>query len=742
MLTPQLAHGRATLPSIQTEVVEGSSTIARSLYLTIQGGNPAGSNIPSTPVAVNIEAGEGVRVTIPSSFRLAGEGWTHFVISGGSSATLADMKQLAKVPVFGPTGELRSFPLVVYLVTDDDLSLGVTVTTPSLLPESPAPGQRRGVTSASGIFEYTPGSAAAVGVDVLSAAEGRWLRVNTFNTNVADTAAAGGCAQDVRYLSEESVPGAAYSGDGSNGPAMVFWLNNRGDDAIPAGQRVMLAVTLNNVPRSELFAGMLRLVFRGYANSSAGTLRTTIDGEAFVGLDQEILFENQNGDVVFQDDLQSGEAYVLEVYPNFRPEYLGGEVLEGSTVKVIPFIAPQAGSFNPNGEDLGDALSSTQPGACVPIKGASVKVLKRSGQVNSRNFKAIAPTIVPGLPSNTTGRQIRINQNGSVFLGLGTILESEKVRAIVDLQAGISLPCAFSAPITITGGGILATLTYPSDGSKATIRSDYPDNLLAGNANAELNPRFVTVYVELTVEETTIVRKFEDFLLADGASQQISIASWTDGTIVTLDPEAENFGFFQPVSAAATSQLVGSFPAGVVRVAYAFQYDGSTVSRISHSPLEGCIPTRGMTLVELENAVRAWGEPQADLAALRAIPLSKCFPRQVRAVEDVGGQFLLYRFSYRVASDDDSATAKSVRPSAVPEGSPGEWAVVPAQDAVRLTGVSSVPSTAAGEHALFIGEDGVLRQRYPSNGATVPVGGSGGSGGGSGGNIIVNRSFA
>jgi hypothetical protein len=186
---------------------------------------------------------------------------------------------------------------------------------------------------------------------------------------------------------------------------------------------------------------------------------------------------------------------------------------------------------------------------------------------------------------------------------------------VVDLLPGVSAASPLSAPVAVTSGqGLQVTLTYPSDGTHATIRADYPDPLLASNAKAELNALFVTVYVQLGA----VLKRFASLLLIDGPTQTFEISDWNAGTVIGSIPGATNskFCLFEAVSATASTIITGNFPAGNAQVAYAFQYDGSSVSAISHARTDGCLHTSTLDQADLEASVQYWGIPVATFASL------------------------------------------------------------------------------------------------------------------------------
>lgn len=649
-LISQYAHGRAQLPFTSANLTVstgGTVTTPRTLYFCLQGENPVGYNLPSTIVGpLTIHAGEQLTLTLTEDLYTAGERWTAFNLSASESNTPSSFVQLARVPCFDSSDNRLVLPASLVLSTDEAFKLSVTVADSSALPTAGlVPGMRRGVFSLGFVYEYDPRSNLPTdGVETLAATLGRWGRVGAFTNAVTDTAQAAGCAQDIQYINELVVRAPRYAVDNSNGTAMGFWLANTGTQAIPSGQRVMIAVLLNEIPRSATFEGLLWAHFRGYANLSTGLVRTTnADGSTMRGLDTPIQFENKKTDLLFEDDLQPGEAYWLDLYPRFLPEYLNNGVVNQTRLKILCSIAPQAGAFAEGGGALGDRIyAEYDRGLCVPIVGAGVQVLKRSGLVNSRAFLAVGPTNVSPLLPNTAGQQIRINGNGAVYLGSGSVLDTEATRAVVDLLAGVSNACPLSAPVFVEGvsndQALSVTLAYPSNGTTATVRADYPDPLLAGSTKAKLNALYVTLYVSIG----SVIKQFTNHLVVDGATQTIVLDDWNAGTVITAIPGAPNarFCLFEALSASAAAVSGGAnFPDGNATVAFAFQYDGTTVSAISHARADGCLHTAVMDLADVEEAIQYWGPAVATFAAL---PATGALIGQLRQTLDTGA---LYRWT-------------------------------------------------------------------------------------------------
>ena len=675
----QFANGRPQLPSPSISVTAGgTTTVSRSLYFALQGQNAAGCNLLSQIVGpVTIGVGQQLAVTLPSTIHANGEHFSHYVLSASVSNAPSSFVQIASIPAYGLGGAHIALPFGLTLSTDQHFTLSQIVASPAALPTSALiSGMRRGVASLSFVFEYdslsttTPNSATALSA---APAPGRWLRVGGFSTIVTAVTDPGGCGQDVRVISPSSLSIRPYACNGQNGPGHRFWMVNDSNEATPSGLRVMIGVTLDEEPKSGLFEGLLRCIFRGYVNVVSGITRTTTAlGETMRGLNQEILFENRKTDLILEDDLQPGEAYAIDIYPNLRPEFLGNQIANKSLVKVIVSLALQAGAFVEGGSAQGDRIAPVYDRGIVVPQKVGAKILTRAGMVNSRSFLKSGEALIVGFQPNLS-QPVYLNSNGFAYLKVEPKNDTEAIRARVSLLAGTGDASPWSAPITVTANaGLNIACAYPSNGTTGTIRGNYPDVLLQGNAQGELNCQLLTLYVRSTVGAVVTIKKFVGRLIADGPTQSFQISDWASGVTIATVPAAPTLDFclFNAVSAAAVSSGGGNLPAGTIEAAYAFELDGTQISSISHNTLDGCLHTMTLNQAEIEDAVQYWAQASATREALRAVALSKIIAYQARYVAEINNP---YRYApSSMAADDGYATLK---PTAKLITEPGRWII-------------------------------------------------------------------
>lgn len=668
----QFASGPQTLPfsSANVTIGDGSVTTPQTRYFAIVGENPAGINKLSAIVGpIAIGAGQGVTIAVPTGARPDGAFWQNYIVAASTSADATTFVQVAKIAAIASNGAAIALPVSITLDTDAALSLSAIVSSPADLPVAPVQGMLRAVSGLSGnVFEYDSAlTLPANGQTILEATEGAWIyKPGSFSAYVTNTTDGGGCDRAIELVANTLLRAPRYTPDGAAGPARYFWIVNDDTIAIPSGLRVGLNVTLNDVPQGDTFDGLLGVRFYGYANTTTGALRTTYtDGSDFDGAGLAQNFENRKTDLFLPDDLQPGEAYAIAVYPDFSSAELNNQVADGSVLKASPFLFAQAGEYVPGAGGWGDSIYARDDrGWVVPQLGLSAIALKRSSLVNQREAIGTGPTPLLGFTSDTPDQKVAINGNGAIYLRSGELETGEALRALVSTAAGVSVACNWSDPVS-GAGGLSITCTYPSNGTVAPIRANYPDTAIAGlTGHAKLNAPYVTIYVK----DSETIRAFSGNALLDGATQTFTLEDWSAGTTIEALPTVEaDFCLFEPVSAVATSTgSGGTFPNGV-QVAYAFEYNGAAISKIRHDAI-GCIHVASMTLAEMESATQLWSLV-IDEAAIADIPQAKIYPWQTRRT--IQGKVIYYN-PVSTATADNTTVWK---PSWKADGDPGRWLV-------------------------------------------------------------------
>lgn len=613
----------------------------------------------------------------------------------------------------------------VSLATDSAIALPSAVANAAALPATPVNGMLRSISSQ--VYEFVTGSTLPTSADVLGGTGGQWIaRSGTFNTNLANSTDGGGCDRPLDLIAPTALRAPVYGVNGANGTSRTFWIVNDEAAPIPQGTRIGLSVLLNGNPVTDNFAAALQVRFLGYANLTTGDRRTIeSDGDVMPWVDVDRTLEPGKFDLRLSDPLQPGEAFAFAVYPRFTPAMLNGRVPSG-VLSIAPFLYSEAGTFTPMGLALGDWLYPVGDRALVtPKTGLTVSVGSRSGIVASRSFVDVPASDVSGLLPNTAAQQIVINGNGAAYVrsgapgGSAAIVSGEGLRASVSTVSGTGIACALSAAVTIAASRALqVTIALPSNGSIATIRSGYPDLLLAGKS-AKLNAQSIAIYVQ----SGSIIRRFI-VPFVDGANQIVTLSDWNAGTTIASipTPTDASFSLFTPQSAIATATATGNFPAGSIQVAAAFVYDGNAVTSIAHSG----IATPTQTLAQIEQSTQVWGLP-VDESAIVNIPQVNVVSWQTRRTTT--GRSIHYDPN-STATHNGTSVWRPVWRSA---SDPGRWIGGAQADSVTLKPLAAAPTTNAEQVAIFAdATDGNrIKSRAPGNGAieilgrTVPQTGSG-----------------
>ena len=281
--------------------------------------------------------------------------------------------------------------------------------------------------------------------------------------------------------------------------------------------RVKVIVSVDGTAQDSQFDGLLSVRFKGYANTVTGALRTLDgDGIEFPNLNVERDYQSGKSDLILPDDLATNEAYTLEIYPKFSLIAAQNKVADGSLISIALDLFEEAGVYSELGQALGDWLyPSDDRGYVVPDDGLAAIALKRSGIVASTSFLKVGASPLYGLDIDAAGQKAAINGDGAIYLRDGALQPAEALRAILGTVAGDSKPCAWSLPITTSGTqAVQVTCTYPSNGTTATIRADYPDAIAGVTGKAKFNPPLVTLFLT----DGSEIRRFEGFSVVDGGN--------------------------------------------------------------------------------------------------------------------------------------------------------------------------------------------------------------------------------
>lgn len=629
---------RSDCPAPVITTASGGSLAAGSLWFWAVGMNRVGLNRASTGQQVTWTLNQKVVITLGSTFRTAVEDLQRVVILANTTNNLATAQPVAwwkgvTLAAAATAGffleSSATLPATIELSTPAQIVLGGVVANPAALTAlaTPLPGQQRYVTSLVTTFYYEPASTATVdNTTVISATTGRWLKwilPDSFALgSIADVAGVRGCSRDARSITDSDIlfPAPAYPMDGTDGQAVNYWLCNGLDETgsdINAGSRIAMDVFQSLQPKSQLMSGRLQSAIAGYVRVSDASLDVTA-----LTVNANQTYRVGTPIYTLEKALPSGYGVALKVFPRFRQEEIDGG-LTSALLSVKPYFSTQAGNFFSGYPLFGDLVYSTGDRRRVfPKRGLTARIGSGSGLVQWFAFDNQAAQDLTIPVASVSNQKIALDSNGSIFWrGSAALQPTEAQRAIVSLAVGRSNASAYTAyTAAALNTGIQVTLTYPA----ATVRSDYPD-VIAGAGVAqgvELNPPKVAIYVQRQSDGQ--IREFATFAVVPGTSQIFQLSSFTSGTVISSVPTnvSGNFGFF---ASATTPALVvqsggGTFAADSYRIAWAWLYDGTTLSSISHSTADGCIAEFNQPLGELAAAIAlvnlqiaAWNNGSDDI---------------------------------------------------------------------------------------------------------------------------------
>lgn len=688
MLVAQFASGRQQLPLSSSHLIVetgGFTTQSHTLWLSLQGENQAGLNLLAPAIGpITIPSGSRLRVQLPSGFNKSAEKFYRYILSACPTATPIEFAQLAAIDLYTYSGGVlaaKSFPASIVLDRDEHFALKASCANIGQLPANPVNGMCRRVTDLTSIYEFNEQLIWKNNTDIISTnPNGTWVRTGLFSTYIDSTTDSDGCDRSLEELGE-NVKRPTYQGDNTDSIPTTFWMMNRGTDEIPQGERIGFTIEAGGEDITEIASTVAMLHFQldGYATNVAELDTTGVNNiGSMPGAGFSRVFQNKKTNFRLPKPLPVGQAVAITIWINTSTARTGGMLSQGAKIKVTPKIYAQSGSYEGSGLFFGDLIAPSENladgmGRVYPDIGLSVRVMQRSGCVDSYFFLDIPETTVFGLAINTPNQYVGINGNGNVYLiPIGnTAAASEAIRAIVGTSEGIGTAGGYSGYLAIAANSSLNfTLNYPYNSTieLGQIRSDYPDVIAGEYAN--FNPAYVAIYVQR--QSSGEIRKFEE-LVVPGISQSFKIDNWTGGTVVgTLPTSGSSFGFFAPSVPSSLAETTDgiSFPADSYRVCFAFKYEASVTS-ISHSSLLGCIEEAPIKVTELYALYKSWGD-SVTFSQIRTIPRSRTFSGQTRRVWDTGDEIYFNSTSF---SADNGITV--FRPDWASESEAGRWILKP-----------------------------------------------------------------
>jgi hypothetical protein len=616
----EFAYGLTKLAFDSSAIALGSGgqfSGAGSLRLTLHGQNRAGFTVASNEIALSYTASQSIQITLPISNKTDATdfhwywlchdgmilgGWKTYEYTTDETGRVIGISDRVLVPIV--------------LNRDAHVTSTAAVDAAAQLPTGGAllQGMVRLISSKGAFYYYDPGEYKAVDGTQVITAPGRptekWVRMvgNPLLSTITDPYGDSGCAQDVTAIPLDAVlPPPRYPMDGSRSfPLKLYWRNNS-TMSVPAGTTFGLEVRQEGIIRSQVYDRLLIVRPRGMVNLANGSL-VTVDsnGTLIDELGGTRTWEyGVRGLLTLRTDLPAGWAYFVEVYLQFSSEQVQREILEGTRLSVILFPFAQAGNFAGDlwelvgGKSLvffnGDLMR------VVANDGGGVDVLEGSALIQRFSFPAKARHRVYGIAPNRTGQKVTIDGNGGIFLRGSTVPSTEAIRAIVDCAVGYSKVSEWKSVAITANQAISITCTYPS-----TIRSDYP--VIGGNTKGSFNLPVLVIFIRFG-------GKIYEARVPTVANPQIGTLSGLTEISTLPSPPSSDHCLFNPPTITLQGVVGGSLVAGTYEIGIGYYLDGTQVSRISHSPAEGCMVEVPASFVDLFTHLKDTNNPHQVTAA-------------------------------------------------------------------------------------------------------------------------------
>ena len=658
-------------PAPQLSLGAGNITAAKAgtKYLWLQYRNRAGYSAVSAVASIAVAATQKIIITIPTGAKPSAVGTVfgvdiqEYVILLSETNDITTAITAATFPGYQADGTPYTLPATIELSRDQHLAItDLTVANEAALPTNPIHGMRRAIASPSGFVAYDA---------VFSPTGWKPVYPQLFSTYVTDTTDENGADVAIADIVDDAViltPN--YGVDGTFSKTVGFWLTNDSNNAIDEGTQIGIAFDLDNVDVSSQFVGLASLTFQGYVTVSTGAL----DVAAMI-VNTTVPYSGAQTGMVLQKDLPVGSAIQLQVQLNFRAFQLANRPVQGSVLRVSPYLYSEFARFDPNGA-INGSLIAAEFGRrrILPTTGGNAaKALKGTGSiaitgVGSYTFTGVPESDVIGLESNTANQKVFISINGSLYVADSAIAGARQ-RALVGTVNGIGHVKTWSGSYALDGTKALEiTATYPSN-----ITVNYPD-VIAGSADGVFNASQIRIYVRPVGGGTT---KYFDVSVLAGAPQTFTIGLTGTGVVGTppADP-ADNFGLYRATDGSyviAPILATSDFAAGNYEVAIAYVFS-DRVTSIDHSTNSGNIYEASGTLADLYQAADYWKYTVANAAALRALSSSSYPNFHRRAIADIGLEVVWNALS--TAVDDGVSFFK---PSDRDVGQPGRYEAIVAQ---------------------------------------------------------------
>ena len=533
-----------------------------------------GVNSPSLEQSITPTTGQGIRVTIPTTFRRASDSPDYVVIEGSSNSG-SNYTVLAIAYLKDSNGNDLSLPLDVNLnnpgLLNPDLTVNNLTALTSLPPTNFINGKRVFVTSESSYFSYQasyPLPVNNIGV-VSSSSSGVWVKENSRTVFVSDLEGLGGVYGSP--LTSIGIVPFAYEEDLTDSYPLTLLLRNGFDNnqaLIPTGTLIGLRPFIDGNPSPNLLQGKVRIQLIGFIDPINGTF--TSSGSPMITFDA-----TRSNQLALPTDLQSGHAAVYKVYLNYAAISLSN-ISPFSKITFELFIYSQNGIDAPWTAFTGNFASQEgDQRRALPSFGNSVLVGSGVVAVNGLISPSLPRETISGLLPNSNSQTAYIDGNGLPVIS-NTPFQFDTLWATLGSQAGLSELVDFGSVNLTSLDSIEISIDHPIDiNGDGIIRSDYSDLTIRGK-NADFNPSKIYIFLDDGID--TYLTEVNPTLTAN---QIVTISAL--GTVETpLEVVSTSFGFYVPVLDSLNLTGSGSIPVGTYQVLVGYYYDGNTLSSISN----------------------------------------------------------------------------------------------------------------------------------------------------------------
>lgn len=748
----------------------GNLTAGQNLWLSVQIRCRGGLTLHTTPTQVTTDAtNNAISVTITSAALATGDYPFELIISGSSTNDVTQMARLASwrfrdaksisyvghgTIVYPGEGPLRVLPKTVLLTEDAHIALSATVADAAALPvgNDLIHGMLRQLLNTNDYVVYD--SEASSGDH--AAAVGFW---KVFHPGFAPAANGsfstyygsspeneGGSDRVVTELHPSQViipPAYAFDGSPQDPPIILFFNNgfaSGSGSSLAQGGSLSLQFLLNGSDVSAAFAGRATLQLLGYCDRQTGVLDATNAGA-------EVTWIPGASAVTLPVDLPVGQAAVYAFRLQARKDEitndrdLASQKLEdGSQLAVRLFYEGSLGRPSTIWYFLGDVIYSVgDQMKLVPV----VNGLRRlSGAATVQRFDTtlVGTYLVDDVLDDTADQQACISGalNGAIIMrpsgeALG---DTEALRATISTASGTMAPSDWSGPVSLTAG--TQTLRFTVE-SPAAIRADYPDALIASNAQGENNVSFYRVFIE--VPGGSIYELDAPVAVSPTGTTLIEVSTLDDASVQALPTQADAaFGLFGYGEISSSAISGGSLVTGSYRVCVANYWEPGNreITKISHGSIEvltasladllnQSLPYARLTAGFVQPAVAATVETTVDNNRILGVGGSV-------VINDTGNALQGY---YTITAKSGSTSVTLLREPitgdvatggtvanislVIPTGRPGEGAGL--QDVMDLAEQVTTPATPdAGIVKIYAKTDGRV-YKLQSNGLETQVGG-------------------